>query len=117
MSAKHGYFTRYHQLIVFIFPTPHTRAPLDVDMKTANMPLAEQRYAITKATYASHKFENTSDMSRYVKAAMAKKFGAFWEVFVETKESNKTVKRTCDVKNIMNFTVNDMHFIVCRVMR
>lgn len=86
-------------------------------MKTAKMPLAQQRYAIDKATYASHKFENAKDMSRYVKAAMNKHFGGHWETFVEQKESNKTVKRTCDSKNIMNFSINDLNFIVCRVMR
>lgn len=82
------------------------------------MPLAQQRYAITKATYASHKFENAKNMARYVKAAMKKKFRHFWEVFVESPKAElKQVKRTCDSNNIMNFSVNEMHFIVCRVMR
>lgn len=100
-----------------MFNSINSSAPLDIDMKTANMPLDQQRYAITKATYASHKFENPKDMSKYVKTAMQKKFGFFWDVFVEQKESNKTVKRTCDSKNIMNFSVNELNFIVCRVMR
>ena len=93
------------------------RAPLDIDITTAKMSMVEQRYAITKATYASHKFENGPDMAKFVKDAMQKKFGYFWETFVEKKSSSKTVKRTCDSKSIMNFSVNDLNFIVCRVMR
>lgn len=81
------------------------------------MPIVQQRFAINKATYASHKFETAKDMSQYVKLAMKKKFGHFWEVFLEQKESNKSVKRQCDSKNIMNFSVNELHFIVCRVQR
>lgn len=92
-------------------------APVDIDLKTAKMPIDQQRFAITKAEYAALKFENPKDMARYVKAAMKKRFGSFWEVFIEQKMSNKTVKRTCDSKFVMNFSVNDLAFIVCRVMR
>ncbi|KAH9417889.1 hypothetical protein DERP_015371 [Dermatophagoides pteronyssinus] len=92
-------------------------APVDIDIKTAKMPIDQQRFAITKAEYAALKFENPKDMARYVKAAMKKRFGSFWEVFIEQKMSNKTVKRTCDSKFVMNFSVNELAFIVCQVMR
>ena len=95
----------------------HSSAPLDINITTANLPIEQQRYVINKSTYASHKFQTGKDMSRYIKAAMKKKFGSFWEAFVEQKESNKTVKQNCVMESMMNFSVNDLHFIVCRVMR
>ncbi|KPM03353.1 casein kinase I isoform gamma-3 [Sarcoptes scabiei] len=92
-------------------------APLEIDLKVAKMPIDQQRYAINKAQYAAFKFETPEEMSRYLKAAMMKKFGSFWEVFIETKLSHKKVKRACEPKNLMNFSVNDLSFIVCRVLR
>lgn len=93
------------------------RAPLEVHLTSSTLTLDQQRLAIDKATYASHKFTKSKSMSKYVGDAMKKKFGHYWAVFIDQPESTKVVKRTCDTDRAMIFQVNDVDFIVCKVMR
>jgi len=86
-------------------------------LTSSTLTLSQQRLAIDKATYASHKFKKSSEMVKYVTEAMKKKFGSFWAVFVDQPENTKVVKRTCDTDKFMIFQVNDVDFIVCKIMR
>ncbi|XP_054160171.1 uncharacterized protein LOC128958351 [Oppia nitens] len=92
-------------------------APLEVHLTSSTLTLAQQRLAIDKATYASHKFTKTKAMGKYIGDAMKKKFGHFWAVFIDQPENTKVVKRTCDTDQVMIFQINNVDFIVCQVMR